>query len=133
MGSNTQIKVFSGKFEAPHVYFGNNCNVHVFSDLKVGKGTIISWNVSILEGDGHTINYDDKTTTIDNINIGQNVWIGNNVTILKGVKIGDGSVIGAGSLVTKSIPSKSLAFGTPAKVVKSNIDWKYEYNKDLTW
>ena len=41
---------------------------------------------------------------------------GGNCTILPGVTIGDNSVIGAGSVVTKDIPSNSIAYGNPAKV-----------------
>ena len=50
--------------------------------------------------------------------IGENVWIGGNVTIISGVHIGDNSVIGAGSVVTKDIPSNTVAVGNPARVIK---------------
>lgn len=44
--------------------------------------------------------------------------------ILKGVTIGNGAIIGAGSLVTKDIPPRSLELGSPAKVVRENIEWE---------
>ena len=50
--------------------------------------------------------------------IGDNVWIGENVVILQGVTIGSGSIIGANSLVNKDIPSRSIAVGTPVRVIK---------------
>ena len=50
--------------------------------------------------------------------IGNNVWIGANCCILPNVHIGDNCVIGAGSVVTKDIPSNSVAAGNPAKVIK---------------
>ena len=50
------------------------------------------------------------------INIGNDCWIACNVTICPGVSIGDNVVIGAGSVVTRDIPSNSLAFGNPCKV-----------------
>ena len=46
-------------------------------------------------------------------------YIGANTLILPGVNIGEYSIVGAGSVVTKSIPSYSLAYGVPAKVVRS--------------
>jgi maltose O-acetyltransferase len=51
--------------------------------------------------------------------IGDNVWIGGSVTILPGVTIGDNVTIGAGSVVTKDIPSNSIAVGNPCKVIKT--------------
>lgn len=52
------------------------------------------------------------------IEIGHNTWIGEGVIIMPGVTIGDGCVIGAHSVVTKSIPSYTLAVGSPAKPIK---------------
>ncbi len=56
-----------------------------------------------------------------NVKIGNNVFIGVKSVIMPGVTIGDNVIIGAMSLVTKDIPSDSVAFGQPARVVK-NID-----------
>ncbi len=53
------------------------------------------------------------------IKIGKRVWCGMRVTICAGVEIGDDVVIGAGSVVTKSLPSGFLAYGVPAKPIKS--------------
>lgn len=53
------------------------------------------------------------------VKIGNNVWLGENVTVLKGVTIGDNVIIGIGSIVTKDIPSNSVAVGIPAKVVET--------------
>lgn len=57
------------------------------------------------------------------VKIGNNVWLGENVTILKGVTIGDNVIIGIGSIVTKDIPSNSVAVGVPAKVVGTYEDY----------
>lgn len=51
--------------------------------------------------------------------IGNNVSFGQNVFVLKGVSIGDNCFIGAGSIVTKDIPSNSIAVGAPCRVVMS--------------
>ena len=45
--------------------------------------------------------------------------IGIGAIIMPGVTIGKGAVIGAGAVVTKDIPDYTVAFGAPAKVVKS--------------
>lgn len=57
------------------------------------------------------------------IKIGNNVWLGENVTILKNVTIGNNVIIGIGSVVTKDIPSNSIAVGVPAKVIGTYDDY----------
>lgn len=58
------------------------------------------------------------------IKVGNNVFIGEEVMIMYGVTIGDNVVIGAKSLVTKDVPSNSVAVGIPAKVIKSLEEYK---------
>ncbi len=50
--------------------------------------------------------------------IGDNVWLGRNVAVMPGVNIGEGSVVAANSVVTKDIPPKSFAAGSPARVIR---------------
>lgn len=50
--------------------------------------------------------------------IADDCWIAANVTICGGVTIGKGCVIGAGSVVTRDIPSGSLAAGNPCRVIR---------------
>ena len=45
-------------------------------------------------------------------------WIGQNVVVMPGVTIGELSIIGANSVVTKSIPDRCIAAGSPARVMK---------------
>ena len=59
-----------------------------------------------------------KIFRIDPIRIGWGCWIGQNVVILSGVTIGQLSIIGANSVVTRSVPARCIALGTPAKVVR---------------
>lgn len=51
------------------------------------------------------------------IEIGNGASLSWRVFVLPGVKIGDRSIVGANSLVNNSIPSGSLAVGSPARVV----------------
>lgn len=52
------------------------------------------------------------------IKIGNNCWLASGVTVCGGVEIGDNCVIAAGSVVTRDIPSDSLAAGVPCKVIR---------------
>jgi len=45
--------------------------------------------------------------------------IGSGTTILCGLTIGEEALIGAGSVVTKDIPPGAVAYGNPARVVRS--------------
>ena len=52
------------------------------------------------------------------IEIGEECWIGTGAIILPGVSIGDGTTVGAGSVVTKSLPSRVVAVGNPARIIR---------------
>ena len=73
--------------------------------------------------------YDDckKHDLFGRIIVGNNVFIGNDSIILPNVHIGDNVIIGAGSVVTRDIPSNSVAAGVPCRVIRS-ID---EYHQKI--
>ncbi|MBK5969457.1 MULTISPECIES: methyltransferase domain-containing protein [Thiorhodovibrio] len=48
--------------------------------------------------------------------IDDDVWIGMGAVISPGVSIGAGAVIGAGSVVTRDIPARAVAWGSPCRV-----------------
>ena len=61
------------------------------------------------------------------VTIGNNVWLGGNVVVCPGVTIGDNVVVGAGSVVTKDIPSWTVAAGNPCKVLREITDEYLNY------
>ncbi len=104
-------------------FINNNLNLICHEKIQIGKEVAISENVTIRDSDNHQIT-SHKHVKTEPIIIGNNVWIGMNVTILKGVNIGDGAIIAAGSLVNKDIPPNTLAGGVPAKILKTEVEWK---------
>ena len=72
--------------------------------------------------------YNDYLPSEGRITIGNNVVFGSDVTVLKGVTIGNNCIIGLGSVVTRDIPSNSVAIGVPAKVI-CTLDEFYEKRK----
>ncbi|PIP91657.1 MAG: hypothetical protein COW01_01640 [Bdellovibrionales bacterium CG12_big_fil_rev_8_21_14_0_65_38_15] len=87
--------------------------------VTIGENCSISWNVTIMDDDGHTFRNHKQVKAIT---IGNNVWIGANSIILKGVNLGDNVVVGTGSVVTKSFPNNSVIAGVPAKLIKTITD-----------
>jgi|HubBroStandDraft_6_1064221.scaffolds.fasta_scaffold391679_2 maltose O-acetyltransferase len=73
--------------------------------------------------DVHVIVHDASTkrcvghTRLAPVRIGSRVFVGARTTILPGVRIGDDVLIGAGSVVTRDIPSGTVAAGNPARAL----------------
>lgn len=56
------------------------------------------------------------------VRIEENVWLGSGAMVTKGVTVGRGAVIGAKALVTADIPPSAVAYGIPARVMRSRVD-----------
>jgi acetyltransferase-like isoleucine patch superfamily enzyme len=89
--------------------------------IKIGRDCMIA-SYSTLVAGNHI--FSDRTRpireqgmTYKGITVEDDCWLGSEVRVLDGVTIGQGSVIGDGSVVTKDIPSYSIAVGVPAKVI----------------
>ena len=99
--------------------------------ISIGDNALIASNVQIYTA-FHPTNAIDRNIGDDGDNfafcrtqtapvtIGNDVWIGGGAIVMPGVTIGDNVVIGAVSVVTKSIPSDVVAFGSPCKPVRAN-------------
>ena len=96
------------------------------TQLFIGDGCMLSRNVKVMTSDGHPIYHKGEIiNAAKNITLHKKVWLADNVTILKGVEVGEESVVGINSVLTKSIPSHSIAAGNPAKVIKEDISWDH--------
>lgn len=104
-------------------FINSDVKIRCMNSITIGKGAKISHDVTIIDGDGHTMDYEGYVQKKP-IVIEDHVWIGTKATILKGVKIGEGAVVAAGAVVTKDVPSHCLVAGNPAKVIKANITWR---------
>ncbi len=92
--------------------------------IEIGSQCLLGADVQIFDNDFHKIEPENRRhdNSADKIGaapivIEDNVFIGAGSKVLKGVRIGRNSVIGAGSIVSKDIPSNSIAIGNPAKVI----------------
>lgn len=99
-----------------YIRIGARCNIQDACVLHVVKDRY----PVILEDDvvlGHRV-------VVHGCRVGRGALIGIGAIVLDGAEIGEGSIIGAGSVVSPQtvIPPRSLALGTPARVVRSIED-----------
>ncbi|MCA9428740.1 MAG: acyltransferase [Candidatus Omnitrophica bacterium] len=111
------IQIGEGTKIQPFIHIG------AVQEVTIGKGVLIASHVYITDHDHDFSDPFDPPTFNQKLvasptRIGDYVWLGERVMVLKGVTIGERSIIGAGSIVTKDIPSFSIAIGSPAKVIR---------------
>ncbi len=106
---------------------GYNFLLSAHHNIYFEENILISWNVSIMDSDGHKI----KTLEGDVINqpapiyIGSHSWLGCHSTILKGCRIAKNSIIASYSLITKSFSqTQTIVAGSPACVIKQSVLWE---------
>jgi len=94
------------------VTIGNNVNIQDNSVLHQSE------NLPLIIEDGVTIGHQ---CILHSTTIKKGALIGMGSIIMDGSEIGEGSYIGAGSLVSqgKVIPPNTLAFGRPAKIIRT--------------
>ncbi len=126
---NSELHVFNFR-DLPHAY------------IRVGRRTFIGESVVIRGQGGVTIgdavliaplakilavnhNFSDPRVPIldqgitgRGITIEDGAWIGAGAAILDGVRVGKGAVVGANAVVTRDVPARSLAVGSPARVIR---------------
>lgn len=128
----------------PNCEFGDLTHIVALNHVEIGANVLIASKCFI--SDINHGNYKDKNMSNPSappknrqlfsakVVIGENVWIGENVVILPGTIIGDGCVIGANSVVKGVIPTRTIAVGAPARIVKVwnslNNTWEKYRNKE---
>ncbi len=97
---------------------GKNTDIGAFTYINAAEGVTIEDDVQI---GSHCSIY--SVSTIDNkqgqVHLKRNCRIGSHSVIMPGVTIGENSIIGAFSFVTHDIPPNTVAYGVPAKIIKS--------------
>lgn len=118
-----------------YCYIGEDTRIWSAKGISIGNRVLISHNVNIFDNLIHPISpklrhehfstilrtgQPRNITTLGEreIIIGDDVNIGAMAIVLRGVTIGEGSIVGAGSVVTKNIPSYSIAAGNPARIIR---------------
>jgi len=97
--------------DSPGVY------INAVNGLILGNNVRLAPGVIVVTANHVETDY-RRSTRHPPVQIGDNVWIGAKAGILPGVTIGENVIIGAGSVVTKNIPSDSVAAGNPCRVIR---------------
>ncbi len=103
------------------VFFNFNCVILDGARVTIGARTQFGPNVQIYAAT-HPLDAETRRSNLEAakpVSIGADCWIGGSVVICPGVTIGDRCVIGAGSVVTKDVPSDTLAAGNPARPIRT--------------
>lgn len=123
----------NSNFENPQIIIGHGCTLgeqtHITcaNKITIGDNLLTGRRCTITDNSHGSSTLDDllinpharSILSKGDVYIGKNVWLGDNVVVLPGVNIGDGVIVGANAVVTKDIPSYSVAVGNPIKIVKS--------------
>ena len=100
-----------------------NLTIMCAKEINIGNGVRIGRNVSIRDYNGIHVIINDTYKNCAPVHIGDHCWLCTGCTIMPGVTIGEGSVIAANATVTKDVPPHTLVGGSPAKILKENIEW----------
>ncbi len=114
---------------AARLDIGDRCSFAGYDVLSAAKriviepGVLFARNVYVSD---HVHEFADPSRPIQEqgvakvleVVIEEGAWLGQNVVVCPGVRIGKGAVIGAGSVVNQNVPARTVAVGSPARVVK---------------
>ena len=111
------LSIGVGTWLSPQVVF----YTHPEAPIRIGSSCDIGPGVQFVTG-SHEIGSANRRAGpgfARAISIGRGTWIGAGSTILGGVNVGEGCIVAAGAVVTRDIPSHSLAAGIPAAVKRA--------------
>ncbi|MDY6985759.1 MAG: sugar O-acetyltransferase [Candidatus Thermoplasmatota archaeon] len=127
IGNKTVVRVPFFCDYGKNIFIGSDCFINydcVFLDegrIDIGDRVWIGPGVHIY-GVEHKLEVDKRSNIRDvPVVIENDVWIGGHATILPGITLGRGCAVGAGSVVTKSVDSKAVVAGNPAKEIRKTV------------
>jgi acetyltransferase-like isoleucine patch superfamily enzyme len=103
-----------------HTYISIKCLFDLAAPIVIGRYVVLSPEVMLFTGT-HKIGSAGKRAGLlepKSITIEDGVWLGARCIVLPGVTVGQAAVVAAGAVVTKDVPSNTLAAGVPAHVIR---------------
>ena len=117
----------AGEMKFGNNFFSNkNCLFWANKRIWFGDDVLLGWNVVARDSDGHMIFHNGINGEVSKpIIIGNHTWICSESHLLKGAGLGNDCVLGYRSTLIKSFNDDNiLAVGTPASIVRNNIQWE---------
>jgi acetyltransferase-like isoleucine patch superfamily enzyme len=102
------------------VVLSRGVHIVAFDNVVIGDGAMVGEYTSIRDAD-HRLDGASLRSAghiARPVVIGREVWLGRGVTVLKGVSVADHSVVGANAVVTKSVGTRQVVGGIPARVLR---------------
>jgi len=109
-----------------NLYFSGNALVICRHAITFGGDSMISWGVTVMDSDLHTI-IDRETYSVNSpksIFMGEHTWIGFESKLLKGCRLPNGCIVAAGSTVTKAFEQENLLIGKVNQILRKDVEWK---------
>jgi acetyltransferase EpsM len=111
----------------------------VAEDVEVGPGTVVAagavlnpgarLGANVIVNTGSCVDHEcdihdgahlcPRTVLAGRVTVGRAAWVGVGAVVREGLTIGAGSVIGAGAVVLRDVPERVVAYGVPARVVRT--------------
>jgi len=125
IGRNTILSCKGGSiYLEDYANISSNCSLLSETKISVGKYTFLAGHCYLVAGGNHSFERTDIPIMLQpslikgGIDIEDDCWLGTSVVVLDGVTLGKGCVLGAGAVVTKSLPSYTVAVGCPARKIR---------------
>jgi acetyltransferase-like isoleucine patch superfamily enzyme len=107
--------------------FLGQVRIALHGPVTIGDRVCINDGVEILTA-SHHVDDPQWRHKVGEVRVDDYVWIGTRAIILPGVSLGWGCVVGAGAVVTKSVPSRAIVAGNPARTLNKTRCAELDYN-----
>ncbi|GKQ43363.1 acetyltransferase [Companilactobacillus sp. RD055328] len=111
---DTDVELGTGNLISPYAIL--HSGVRIGDHCTVNSASVVEHKSQL----GSFVSLSPNVTITGEVTIGDLCFIGAGSVIIQCLTVGKNTLIGAGSLVIRDQPANSVAFGSPAKVVRKN-------------
>lgn len=121
-GTTNFFMAFGSFFSHRNVVLEDNVNIGAYCIIgctHIGRDVMLASKASVPSGkDQHVAENGgvSRKLNLQVVKIGERTWVGEGAIVMNDV--GDDCVVSAGTVVTKIIPSKTMAIGNPCRILK---------------